>query len=314
MPFELSLAALLLVVSGPDLSREQEEVALIEEIDRVALPAREAGALVSLDQQLVREGAMVKAGDKLGLIDDSDAKAKEEIALREVDIAKANFDNKAEILVAKKSYDIAVQEYQGALETNQKSQGAISKTEVRRMKFQAEKAKAQIDDSKNKNGIHGLTEKAKQAQADAARNELERRWIRSPLEGIVIEVKKHQGEWVQAGETICTIVRMNRVRVAREFPGEQFTTADVLGKKAIATITMPDGSKESAEGVIGFASPILEPTTGRFRVWMEIENKRKDGHWIFRPGAKASLQLQSNRPALSISEEEEMPAPPRKRR
>jgi len=53
----------------------------------------------------------------------------------------------------------------------------------------------------------------KMAQKVAAETALKHRQLRSPLNGQVRKIYHHVGEWVQNGEAVVYVIRMDRLRV-----------------------------------------------------------------------------------------------------
>jgi macrolide-specific efflux system membrane fusion protein len=145
----------------------------------------------------------------------------------------------------------------------------------------------------------GRTIKVKQAQLDAVENELERRKVIAPLHGVVVKRTKYVGEWVQPGETILEIVRLDRLRVEGFVPASQYSRLEVAGAPVTVSVRVPtvdgDPKKITAKGVIEYVSPIVE-ASGGYRVWTEIDNRKERGrdgkeHWMFNPGAIATMEI-----------------------
>ena len=40
-----------------------------------------------------------------------------------------------------------------------------------------------------------------------------RRKVRAPIDGVIVELKRHRGEWVAAGDTLLRLLRMDRLRI-----------------------------------------------------------------------------------------------------
>ena len=53
----------------------------------------------------------------------------------------------------------------------------------------------------------------KQAELKAAEQAIQRRVIVAPFDGVVEEIKRHQEEWVQPGDTILNLLRLDTMHV-----------------------------------------------------------------------------------------------------
>lgn len=271
---------------------------LITAFDQVQLPGPEAGVLVKLDRTL--EGKEIEAETEIGMIDSADAIAKEKQAMLEIAVAQAQADSDAELMAAIKTKEVGEAEVNAALEANRKSPGSVSENEIRRLKLTAERAKYEIEVRKMERANHARTALIKSAQLEGVQNEMKRRKIVAPLNGVIVEFMKNKSEWVQPGETICKIVRMDRLRVEGFVSAENHSPSSVAGAKVIVSVDLPANESASGkpekitvEGELEFVSPIVE-ASGEYRVWAEFNNRRSDDgkHWIFRPGSVAEMEIQ----------------------
>ena len=73
-----------------------------------------------------------------------------------------------------------------------------------------------------------LEAKVKKAELKAVEVEIDRREVKSPLDGIIVERLKHEGEWVQPGETMFKIVGLKRLRVEGTVPANKYSRDQVV--------------------------------------------------------------------------------------
>jgi macrolide-specific efflux system membrane fusion protein len=271
---------------------------LVTLINDVLVPAQEAGRLMKVN---VKGGEAVDVDFVIAEIDNRDTLAKEKIAEGEVAVAKAQAESDAELKLGEKGVEVSKAEYDTNLEIKAKSPGAVSDAELRKYKFQWDRAIAQVDVAKVDRVVAGLTLKVKEAQLEATQNELARRQITSPFKGEVDDVKRQVGEWVQPGEPIARIVQLDRLRVKGMVYADAVSPTDVMGKPVEITITTAGGKTEVVKGHIDFASSIIE-VTGEFRVWCDIDNQKfvdpvsKKESWRIQPGSSASIEIDLNPP------------------
>ncbi len=264
--------------------------ALVTAIDDVKVAARDAGTLTAIS---VKGSELVNAGFVLAEIDNRDTLAKQRIAQGELDAATTQFNSKAEIEAAKKGYEVANAEWEQAKEIRNKNPGAVSTQEYRRAEFQAQRAWAQIQVAETDNLVAGLTAKMKKAQLDATDIELLKKKIDAPIQGQIVEVYKHMGEWVQPGDPVLRMVRLDKVRVEGFVYAAEAGRGDVEGKPVKVTVYLPGEKQTTVNGRIDYASPLIEGSgrNRQYRIWAEVENQFVDGNFLIQPGASAEMHI-----------------------
>lgn len=261
---------------------------LISLIDEAQVPAEEQGVLTALD---VREGANVRTGQPLAQIDDREARIGYQIAVLEFNQADEEANNDVDIRFYMASEAVAHLDYEEVVDANKRNPGTFSPAEVRRYELQWKKAKAQVEQGTWNKKLAGLARDAKRARVDAAKMAVDIRQIDSPLDGIVYEVFKHQGEWVQPGEPIVRVVRMDRLRVEGFLRSHEFAPQEINGREATVTVKLTRGETIQLKSRISFVSPLVEPTSGEYRVSADIANVPRGGFWVISPGLAAEMTI-----------------------
>lgn len=259
-------------------------------INEVSVPAEEAGVL---DQLLVKEGMLVEKGALIGSVDNTDAILMKAVATHEYAAAKKTAENTLSIKAAVKAYEVALAEYESSLEANKVTDDVVMATELRRQKLQADRAKMQAELASHELLVANLTAKAKYEAFQRAEAALQRRQIKSRINGVVIEVNKHEGEWVQPGESVVRIVQMDRLRVEGSVDGRKYARHEILGRPVSITVYLTGGGQETLTGKIVYASSIIR-TTGdlvEYTVRAEVDNRKLNGRWLLTPGLKAKMEL-----------------------
>lgn len=299
------------VSSGPARPGQQGVVhvphGLVTAIDDVKVPARDAGSLTKI---YVKPGNYVEVDFAMGEIDNRDTLAKQRIAQGELDAALVQSNSKAEIEAAKKGRDVAKAEYDSALAIWEKSRGgAISEQELRRAKFQWDRSLAQIEVAETDNRVAQQTVLIKQAQLDATQVELRKKKIEAPIQGQIVEVYKHMGEWVQPGDPVLRLVRLDRVRVEGFVYAAEASRTELEGKPVKVTVYLPGEKQVIVNGRVDYASPVIEGSgrNRQYRIWTEIDNQFVEGNFLIQPGASAEMTVDVN--AAKIPAPVAAPAP-----
>jgi multidrug efflux pump subunit AcrA (membrane-fusion protein) len=266
---------------------------LVSLIDDIDLPAQEAGVL---QEMAAKEGLKAKAGDVLGKVDETETLLRQKAAKFKLDVAIEKATNDAEVKVARAIVELYKAEYEESVAINKDSKGAaIPATQLRRQRVQWEKAALDCVAADMTFRVSGLERKVSEAELEAVDNELERRTLRAPFDGVVVEMYRQQSEWVQPGEAVLRFVRMDRLRVEGFANARDVAPGQVDGAAVEISVTLPGGLKEKLSGRISDVGPLVDSNRD-FRVWAEVENlPGRDGYpWLLRPGVTAEMSIRLN--------------------
>jgi len=257
--------------------------------DVVDVAAQESGLLTELN---VHEGSEIKEGDSVGQINDSKAQMAKKVAEAEHKVALAEAENDIAVRYSRKAAEVAKQDYGGHLKANIKVPGSTPDTELEKLKLQWQKAELEIEKAQLEQKVAALTAEAKEANVDAAEDDIHRRRVLAPLDGIVAEVFKHAGEWVNPGDRVVQMLRMNRLRVEGSLNVKNLSPAEVVGRPVRVIATTTGGKQEVFEGKVEFVDVrVLEG--GDYRVKAEVANREVDGAWTLLPGTLVKMVIES---------------------
>ena len=263
---------------------------VVTPIDHVPLPAQEAGVLSEL---LAREGSLVKQGQLLAKIDDREAQVKLKAAKFRLDVAEAKAKNDAEVRAAMKLIEFYKADYDESIRINTRSPGSIPDTQVRRQLVQWEKSKLDAEVTAMEFDNAKLERNVAQAEVDAAQLGVDRRALLAPFDGIVVKLYRQQSEWVQAGEPILRVVRMDALRVEGFLNADKFAPHELQKAPVEITVPLVEGDHETLLTEMTFVSPEVE-ASGDFRVYAEVKNRPGRGGypWLLRPGTEAEIKIE----------------------
>ena len=263
------------------------QVFLIQDVE---VPAEQAGRLVRVD---VREADIVEPGDLLAQIDDRQAQLEKTAAELERNAAQTRADDDIEVRFSIKSLELAAAELNQDVEINRVSPGVISMSEIRRKRLARHRAELQIDRSKLDLRVAQMTADVQQAAVLAAEENILRRQIKAPFKGVVIDVLKQEGEWVDIGEPVIRVVRMDRLRVDGFLDGKEFNPSDLGDRDVAVTVQLARGQVVQFTGRVTFISPLVQ-AGNHYRIRAEVENRQHQGHWLLRPGMNATMTVLGN--------------------
>lgn len=230
---------------------------------RVVVASPESGVLQSLK---VQQGDSIAAGDVVGQLDSqvlnaSLNSAQEKLkAQGQINAAKAKLINKTHHLEQMKTLF---------------EKKHASDKEVRQAQLDFDLAKANLEIAQDQR--RSLEMDVKQIQA-----QLERRIVRSPISGTVLELPRRVGEAITATESeVATVVALDRLRV-RYFLTTKLAAQLKPGQSI--HVSFP-ATGQHTKAAVDFVSPVTDAKSGTVRVELLIDNKNQ----AFRSGLRCLL-------------------------
>jgi len=282
----LWLFSLSLVVQAADTVTLPD--CLISLADEVKVPAQEPGVLMKIP---VRDGQQVAKGDLLAQIDDIVPRAQQNVALYKLKVAEKEATDDINIRFSKAGAAVAEADCLQDAEANAKIPGTVQQTTVRQHLLEQRKMELSIEKAQKDLDVAGLQAKVSQAELEAATANVQRRRIVSPLDAVVVELSSHEGEWVQAGDPIMRLIRIDLLRVEGLLNVKNFRFSEIQDRAVQVVVTLAHGQREAFPGKIVFVKPLVQ-AGGTFLVRAEVQNRRQDGVWILCPGLSADMTIQ----------------------
>ena len=294
-----------------DLPAGAIENCIVAAMDDVLVAAPELGILSRLS---VQEGEPIQHDQVLARIDESDALLRKEAAEAQLAAAKEDaemngidddedgkVDNASEsvnVRAAEASRLVAEAEVEASYAINKRSQGAVPDNEIRRQELNAERATLQSEVAVHNHLVARQTVFVRQAELNAVLNELGRREIKSPLEGVVAQRLKDQGEWVTQGEPILRIIRMDKLYVEGFLSASEYLPQQVLNQPVSVTLDLSTANESVKEvfgsrifqGRIVYVSPEVDGK-GDYQVRAQVDNQQLGLHWLLRPGMSTRMDI-----------------------
>src|SRR4051812_9460286 len=256
--------------------------------DQIKLPAKEPGVLVQL---AVKEGTQVKAGQVIGKIDDSEPQMKKAAALADYKGAYNRWQDDVEIRFAKAQAEVAHADYDQLMETNKLAEKAVAQVDIRKAKLDWDHFVLAIEKAIHDKELAKFEALTKQAEFDAAELAIKRRTIIAPFDGVVEEIKRKQEEWVQPGDTILTLLRLDTMQVDGAVNQKQYDPNEIQGCDVAMEVELARGRKTAVRGKVVKVSNLVR-FDGMYNVRAEISNVQEHGVWIVRDGLPATLTIQ----------------------
>jgi macrolide-specific efflux system membrane fusion protein len=274
--------AIVLAAENPPATIDVQSV-VVNLIAEVELAAEEAGPLVELN---VTEGKRVKAGDLLGRLDDRDAVltiARAEIALKHAQQLAAS---KVKLFQAEEARELARLELDRATNANQELARVVSESQLAKLRLELRRAELDVQQAEDDRAAAARSVEAAASELAMAQRARERRQLLAPMDGIVVDVRRHAGEWLEPGKPVVRLVRDDRLR-ATGFVKLDDLVAPLEGAPATLTVELPGNTSSTFSGRVTFVSPEANPINRQVKLIAQFDNR--DGR--LRAGLPAKMTV-----------------------
>ncbi|MFI4875232.1 MAG: efflux RND transporter periplasmic adaptor subunit, partial [Blastopirellula sp. JB062] len=282
----MTLAILLLAAAvgqTPAAANSSSDVevdhCLVSLIDQVNVPAQETGALVSIPAY---RGRIVSDGDLLAQIDDRTAAKQAEISKFRHDKAVTEAANDIDVRYATKAAEVALKEHEVFEQSNKESRGTISKMQLDKAWLAYQRAVLQIEQAAMNQKISSLAASESQAEMEGAQMVIDRCRTVSPINGVVVQVYRQEGEWVRPGDALLRIVGLQWLKVEGTLDADQHDPSQLIHRPVTVSVRTASGLQQFS-GFVNFVSPEID-ATGAFDISTVVENKPSaKGYWALSP-------------------------------
>jgi RND family efflux transporter MFP subunit len=242
----------------------QSDEGFSEPLKTVLIAAPESGVIQAI---AVREGQTVERGEIICKLDSQVLEAS-------LEVARARFDSQGKIDAAQAMLDDKLHQLKQFDELL--SRDHASEQEVRQARLAVDLAKADLRSAYDEKRVSEMEIRQIEAQ-------IERRVIRAPTQGVVLELSRQEGEALTTAEReIATIVCLDQLRV-RYFLSTG--KAKKMRRGDQIQVYFPTTGQQ-APAIVDFVSPVSDSNSGTVRVELLIDNRLGN----YRSGLRCLLQ------------------------
>ena len=290
-PRWLAIAAIctlpLFAGATPPPSAAELHHCLVSLIEDVQIPAEVAGVLVKIN---AKEGEQFETGAPLVQINEKEAKSQRDVALADEKVSHEKADNDVNVRYAEAARKVADAEYRLNEAANKQHPGTVPVVKMQELWLKVRQAELQIEQAEHERTISSFETEGYQAKVDLADEQVRMRQIKAPIKGEVVEVMFREGEWVEPGNPVLRIVRLDRLRIEGFLNIKDFSPSEVGKRRIHIAVPLARGRIEQFDGVITFVNPLVQ-AGGEYRVWAEVVNRQENGEWLLRPGLEAEMTI-----------------------
>lgn len=232
---------------------------------------------------LIKEGQKVKKGEELLALEN-------QLQLQEVQRRKVLLNDKAKLQTSAHNKEVMSE----LLNNNRQLHnylGAVSREEVRKLEMQTAGVEGDLTAAKQE-------KKREEIELHMAQRELERRILRSPIDGIITKLDIEQGEWAQPGKMVLHIVDTTKSFLEVNISVDDIYSRDLKQNSTLKIQFKTGGSDLQKIGTVTFISPMVDKSSSLVRVKIEFDNS--DGAILLGMSATVLLpEIKTQKPALN---------------
>jgi macrolide-specific efflux system membrane fusion protein len=250
--------------------------------EQIELASSDAGLLQSVS---VKEGDLVTAGAVVAQLDEREALLDLKHAQVQLGAARKQAENDVKVRYAKKAHEVAEAELNRALSADKRMTQSVTQTELDQLRLTAEKTALEIEQAQLELELAKQAALLREVDVESAEVVLHKRRVVAPFAGMVAQVMRHGGEWVQPGQTTARLLRLDKVR-AEGLVSAKIADGRWLGRGVVLQVELR-GKLAEIPGKIVFVSPEVDPVSEQIRLFAEFPNQ----DFALRPGQKGELLI-----------------------
>ncbi len=265
------LFAMILVAPGQGWCAEAfSSAGIIEPFRQAKIGVEVAGKVARL---VHKEGDCVKSGDPV-------VELEKEVETLEVERRKLIATNSSELDSALSKVALLLYDLKGTLALYQQTH-SVSAEELRKKKLDYDLAKYEVANLK-------VTRRREQLEFQLANAELNKRFIKAPFDGIVVDLKLEAGESCQPQEAVFRVVDVSKVRFVTNV---DHNLASQLQTGRRVFLKIGDGEQMvRREGVVEYIAPVADAASGLRKIKVLLDNDK--GGVV--PGLNAVMTLSND--------------------
>ena len=261
------------------------DTCIVSFIDDVELPAQESGVLRSM---LVKEGDSFNRDQTIAQIDDKLYRQMLLQAQMKRDMALKRASDMTSIRAGRYKVKLASSEADKARKLLAK--GSKSESEYKRARYSQQVAQEELVAAENEREMAAQEAQLEEAKVEEVKVRIRRHSIQTNFDGYVIKKFRDAGEWVQAGEKVLQVARMDRLYVQGNVSSKKFNPFEVDDKPVTVTLQLARDQTTTFQGKI-VSVGLQKQGSDLFMVKAEVDNRREQSLWTLLPGSQVKMRI-----------------------
>jgi len=257
----------------------------------VEVPALMTGRVAEV---IVAANDTVKLGAPIARLDDRSLLIRRRAAQLRFQHARDDSLDDVEINYAKVAKQEALAELDVSRSIQKDARGAVPLTRMRQLRLAVERGQLEVAQAKRRMKRAEVEASLREADLAVIDDQMRNLHVESPIGGVVLEVDREPGEWIEKGQPIATVGRIDRLHVHALLGSDKIAPSQCKGLSvSVHWINPTNGKESSLRGTVLSVDPQMLPG-GRFRLHAEIVNRNVDNHpdqWQLHPGAEVHMKV-----------------------
>ncbi len=254
-----------------------------EEID---VPAAESGILAAV---LMEQNQEVSAGQTLAMQNTDRLLLQKRVAQLQKQAADEKLADDLELQYAQTALEEASAELDSNRSIYESTGGAVSFSLLRKLRLAVKRAELEVEREKKQRRLAQVEIDLRAADLQMLEQQAERLVIKSPLPGVVLDVYRHTGEWVTAGDPVARVARLDRLHAHCLLTVDRLSPRWCKGQPVTVRWT-EQGVARSLRGRVKSVDTELL-AGGSYRLHAELQNVLDGDHWRLLPGTDVTMTV-----------------------
>lgn len=281
----------LVIADTPSGAGIEVHDCIVRFADEVDVPALESGRVAEVS---VKANELVERNHPIARLDDASLLIRRRASHLRLESARRESTDDIELRYAKTAVAEAKAEFDTSRSIHNDVSGAVPLSQLRRLSLAVERGELEVAQAEKRRKQAAVEVDLREADLAELDQQLQNLQIESPLSGVVLEVKRSVGEWIEKGQPLATVVRIDRLHVHALVSSEQI--APHLCRSLPVSVHWEDpatGDERSLRGRVLSVDPQMLPGS-RFRLHAEIINETMgddQSQWQLKPGADVRMKV-----------------------
>ncbi len=197
---------------------------LVQATQEIEVPAKEQGALTEV---FFKEGDFVEEGQPIASIDDERVRMELFAAKTRSAASMKEANNEIGILEAEAALRVAISDRDRNFRLLEKK--AITEADYEHSQLAVEHAELALKNRQYEKEIAVLKARVDEEAVKAAEKMVARHQVTAPYTGNIFRLNKHRGEWVNSGDSMLLLARLDLLTVNATIDGRQCNPEEILG-------------------------------------------------------------------------------------
>ena len=256
----------------------------------VRVPALASGRIVGLS---VKVNQSVVTNDRIAKLDDRSLLIRRSAATLRLQAAKDDAIDNLGLRYAETSLAEAEAELETSRNIQADVKGAIPQSQLRKLRLAVERGHLEVAQASRDMRRQQVEVALRESELSTIDAQLRNLHMESPIEGVVLNLNRENGEWIERGEPIATVAQLDKLHIHALAEIGDISPSECKGMAVTVHWTDDEKRQQTLLGTVLSTDPQVLPGE-RFRLHAEVVNQRRKDNptqWRLVPGTNVNMRL-----------------------